>query len=588
MVDKYTYLASHLYIYSQKYKDLKEKYKSILDKKNNDLILKINNWYKRNNIELTSVNFAYYSNNITSDDDKKINGIEYTPINIADAMSAYILNKTYNSNKKDLKIIDPAVGSGVMLVCIARELNKLTKKNIDAIIEDNLYGLDNDDFQVLLTEITLSILSLENVNKLPTKINVIKCDSFELKEVDLINSFETSEFDLVITNPPYIRSKNLNDKKKQIIKTKFKETVSGLIDTYIPFFQVSMNLLKDNGQAILITPNSYFTTNNGTKLRDYLLKNTSTIRLVNFNNKKLFNNIMSYSAITYFQKRLNNDTENIQSIIVNLDDEYHYFNESEIQDVSIGDTWRILRHDDIKIIERLENKFDCKLGDLKFKNGIATQRNKIYSFVYTNEDKNYYYFNQNKSEVKIEKEITKPFITPNQKEYDIKQRIIFPYHYDCNDKAKIIDEETMRIKYPEAYKYLLSHKETLDKRSVDKNIPAWYAYGRSQGLNDRGLRLYLPYIAAKVHTSISKDDEEVFAAGYAIFSDNKDYLAFLGDILSSDLFAFYIKNVSKPYSEGFYSTAKSQIKNFSIPSEIEFETKYKINWNAEKINELYK
>lgn len=347
-----------------------------------------------------------------------------------------------------------------------------------------------------------------------------------------------------------------------------------------------MDLLRDCGHSILLTPNSYFTTNNGKKLRNYLINNTKKIRLVNFKNKKLFNNIMSYSAITYFEKKLNSKMKNIKSIIVNLDDNNHAFNELETQNVSVGDTWRILNLEDIKIIERLENKFDCKLNDLKFKNGIATQRNKIYSFIYNKEDVDFYYFYENGSEIKIEKDITKAFITPNQTEHERKQRIIFPYKY--TDKATIIDENTMKSKYPETYKYLQKNKNELKKRATDKNIPAWYAYGRSQGLNDRGLRLYLPYIASKIHTSISKEKDEVFAAGYAIFNDNVEYLNFLGDILSSDLFSFYIAKISKPYSDGYFSTAKNQIKNFSIPSEKEFENKYKAHWDSSKVNELYK
>lgn len=35
--------------------------------------------------------------------------------------------------------------------------------------------------------------------------------------------------------------------------------------------------------------------------------------------------------------------------------------------------------------------------------------------------------------------------------------------------------------------------------------------------------------------------------------------------MESKLFHFYISRVSKPYSSGYYSTAKNMIKNFSVP-----------------------
>ena len=207
--------------------------------------------------------------------------------------------------------------------------------------------------------------------------------------------------------------------------------------------------------------------------------------------------------------------------------------------------------------------------------------------MFNSEDDEYYYLKDREKNIKVEKEVTKKFVTPNQKRNIENQRIIFPYYYSYADKKSyIIPEDEMRTKYPFAYGYLASYSHDLKKRAVDKNIPVWYAYGRSQGLNDRGLRLYLPYIASKVHTSFSKEVDEVFAAGYAIYNDNKEYLLFLSEILSSDLFAYYISMVSKPYSQGYYSTAKSQIKNFSVPSEVEYETIIKSNWNK-NIYELY-
>lgn len=588
MSDKYTLLASHIHIYATQSQILREKYKSILKKSDPKLVLKIIDDYKKMSLSILPESFAYYSNYIFSSVDKKKNGIEYTPELIARNMSSYAISKMKNKQHSTINIIDPAIGSGIMALSVIRTICKNTKIDVLEFIENHIFGIDNDDFQILLSEISLSLISLEITGKTPKKMNLLKYDSFCLSKEVLINEFGVDEFDVVITNPPYIRSRNLTDDTKAIIKDKFKEASVGIVDTYIPFFQIAMNILREGGVGILITPNSYFTTNNGKALRQYLLKNSTEIRLINFDGEKLFDGVMSYSAITCFIKSVNKTIDNnIKSIILNPNNLYDNFDKLITQEVQLQDTWRILDEFDQNIIKKLEYDYNTKLEDLNFKNGIATQRNNIYSFVFDKEDDKYYYFNDSGKNIKIEKEITKKFATPNQKRYLDKQRIIFPYYFNESDKKSyIIPEKQMKEKYPFTYEYLTIYYDDLEKRAVDKNIPAWYAYGRSQGLNDRGARLYLPYIASKVHTSFSTEEDEVFAAGYAIFSDNMDYLSFLSKILSSDLFAYYISMVSKPYSQGYYSTAKSQVKRFSVPSEMEYESYIKNNWN-ENIYELY-
>ena len=588
MSDKYTLLASHMEIYATKSHAFKKKYSSLLNKSDKKLVSQIMDDYKKMSLQISPESFAYYSNFIFTSEDKKKNGIEYTPELIAKNMSSYAISRVKNKQHSTINIIDPAIGSGMMVLSMIRIIYENSKINVLKFIENNIFGIDNDDFQILLSEISLSLLSLEMTGKIPNKINLLNYNSFYLSKDFLLDKFGVGEFDIVITNPPYIRSRNLDSNTKALIKENFKETSVGIIDTYIPFFQIAMNILCKRGVGILITPNSYFTTNNGKALRQYLLKNSSEIRLINFDEKKLFDGVMTYSAITCFLKNEKTTSNtNIKSIILDSYNLHNNFDNLITQDVQLQDTWRILDKNDQNIIKKLECNYPTKLENLNFKNGIATQRNNIYSFVFNKEDDEYYYFKDSEKNIKVEKKITKKFIMPNQKRKIDNQRIIFPYYYnDLDKKSYIIPEEQMKKKYPCTYEYLISYYDDLKTRAVDKNIPIWYAYGRSQGLNDRGLRLYLPYIASKVHTSLSTEIDEVFAAGYAIYNDNNEYLSFLSKILSSDIFAYYISMVSKPYSQGYYSTAKSQVKNFSVPSEWEYESSIKNNWNK-NIYELY-
>ena len=73
----------------------------------------------------------------------------------------------------------------------------------------------------------------------------------------------------------------------------------------------------------------------------------------------------------------------------------------------------------------------------------------------------------------------------------MKEYIIFPYSIK-GDKVVLIDEEILKSKYPMTYKYLKDMKEELDKRDKGvKKLNKWYAYGRTQGLNKYGKKLFL-------------------------------------------------------------------------------------------------
>lgn len=492
---------------------------------------------------ISNVN-SYFNRRLIKND-----GIVYTPRKISEYMSSIVdINK---SQILKYKVIDPAIGGGVLILAYLQRVNKyITPKELKEVVSHNIYGLDILPENVIATKVMLSIyLEINNIANTP-KLNVYKVDSLKIK--NLMCNLK-NKFDVVLSNPPYVKASRLSTSIKYCIKTFWSNIVFGLPDLYIPFFGIALWLVKYQGQVIFITPNTFLNSMNGKKLRKFLIQRTNSIRLLNFDDNKLFGNkIMTYSVITKLYKG------NKQCIIT-----YNNGNEKcHIHYENYTDTWRFLNKNDLTIINKLESTF-TKLKKLEFKNGIATQRNSIYAFHPTNISKEYYF----RGDYKIEKGITRPFVLPNRKR-NKKLRIIFPYKPEPNNKHhyKLINEEYFKRIYPKAYMYLLSNKRSLDERKSDSSI--WFAYGRSQGLNMYGDRLYLPYMGFKIHTPISTCKDELFAAGYAIFSNDLSFLKSLQNILESNVFTYYLIKVSKPYSSGYYSTSKRMIENFSVPTNI--------------------
>ncbi|MEO0172793.1 MAG: Eco57I restriction-modification methylase domain-containing protein [candidate division WOR-3 bacterium] len=70
--------------------------------------------------------------------------------------------------------------------------------------------------------------------------------------------FGNKKFQSVVGNPPYVRIQNLDDDTRNLIKKHWK-LIKGDTDIFIPFIELGIELIDENGKLGYITPNSYFT-----------------------------------------------------------------------------------------------------------------------------------------------------------------------------------------------------------------------------------------------------------------------------------------------------------------------------------------
>jgi hypothetical protein len=92
---------------------------------------------------------------------------------------------------------------------------------------------------------------------------------------------EKGGFDIVIGNPPYLSSKNIENDIKPEYERIYK-TPMAHYDIYVIFFEQGLNLLKKNGLLTYITSNKFFSQKYGDNLREMLLKK-SILEIINFN-----------------------------------------------------------------------------------------------------------------------------------------------------------------------------------------------------------------------------------------------------------------------------------------------------------------
>lgn len=87
------------------------------------------------------------------------------------------------------------------------------------------------------------------------------------------------------------------------LKTKWYEVCdSGSTDLYIPFFQIAVEMLNDEGKIGYITMNSFLKSLNARKLRAFFVDNQFDIHIVDFRGYQVFKGKSTYTCLFFLEK----------------------------------------------------------------------------------------------------------------------------------------------------------------------------------------------------------------------------------------------------------------------------------------------
>lgn len=501
---------------------------------------------------------------LISSDEKKEKGIVYTPLEIKE----YIIEKATCEQNEIPVLCDPSCGCGSFLITAAEMFHKRYQKSYYDLFSKYLYGIDIDHHAIERAKILIDLLLSMNSEKPLNRYHLLCADMLDPHTSTVVLKGTPNGFDCIVGNPPYVRARNVSDKTKEFFSD-WECGKSGNMDLYMPFYEVGLKLLNSHGKLVYISPNTYLQAVNGRGLRNYFKSQDITLEIIDFRDSQVFSNVTSYTCVTSAYREAGGtihyarmkDSEKLGS---------QSFTTYHMKDFAENQPWRLCDavHDDL--IYKIEH-VGTPLGTWKIRNGLATLKNDLYFFVPDREDDAYYYRMKDGKEFPIEKsaciDIVKPNTIKTEKELaDNREKAIFPYIKKAND-FQIIPEVQFRKCYPYTYDFLLLYKDELAQRDKGKgHYPAWYAYGRTQGMNNYGKKLLIPYISGTPTAVISLKEDLLFYCGYALFCEDAETLKILKVFLESDVFWYYIRHTSKPYAKGFMALAKNYIARFSIPN----------------------
>jgi adenine-specific DNA-methyltransferase len=413
---------------------------------------------------------------MTTKEQIKNTGATFTPqglsVFLAERIASYIKSTSQ-------KVLDPACGEGELLIAMGDIL-------FDSAIDFSLTGYDANEQYLSFAHERILRFGAENTKLVHEDfLQAIDVSSHQ-SSLGLFQEYNKSSvnnsFDIVIANPPYVRTQLLGTEQAQELAQKFN--LKGRVDLYYPFLIAMTESLKEGGILGVITSNRYLSTKGGESIRKFLSENYEILELIDLGDTKLFDAaVLPAIFIGRKQKRkkpsdakflkiyeeLNGykgdliPVETIYDVLNNEQSGYFIANGKRYKKssgtlkykVASGACWEMLSNNESDWVSKIDKAAKNRVEDFfKVKVGIKSTADKVFISDKWGELKT------DKPEDELLKDlISQENVEPWNATDNFKLKVLYP-HISVNGEKQTIDIE----KYPKAKNYFLQHEEKLKSR----------------------------------------------------------------------------------------------------------------------------
>jgi hypothetical protein len=398
-------------------------------------------------------------------------------------------------------------------------------------------------------------LSYEKLKELETRND----KPFFLWKLFFADVFADEGFDIVIGNPPYIQLQRMIA-EAEILRQAEYETFTKTGDIYCLFYEQGVKLLKPKGTLCYITSNSWMKTQYGELLRNYFVEKGNPLKLLNFEDTKIFHTATVEANILVLKKE---GFQNLLSAVaikpdykigLSLND---YFSENSFVLTTLSsEGWIILSKQDDDIKNQIEKAgTPLREFNITINFGIKTGFNE--AFIIDEETKRKL-INEDSNCDKIIKPV-------------LRGRDMSKFAFSFGNKWIIISPYKKNIelieKYPSVYKHLLFYEEKLKQRGqVTNGQHHWLELDNNpteKYLNlFEGEKIMWGELSDKPKFSYDKGGYYAEATLFIIVGDDLKYLL---SILNSRLSDWYFNKITSTSGMGTSRWKKYKIEQLPIP-----------------------
>ena len=452
----------------------------------------------------------------------------------------------YKENIFGNKILENSFGEGNILVPLVEKYiqdainKKINLEKIKDTLEEEIFGFEIDS--------NAYSTCIRRLNRLVYSYNIFNVRWKNLIQGDFLTYDESTKFDFIICNPPYIDYRNLdNIELRNKLRDEFISCSEGKFDLCYPFIEKSIRILSSNGIFSAIIPVNIYKNKFAYNLRNIIKSGAQ--KIIVYPTQKIFSTALTSTSIFVYRNNNSSDYVSFKNATTNtafnikrnlLNNEKWVFVLSSNNDVR--KTSNIIKFGDIFSVSMV----------------VATLCNKAFLV-----DK------KTIENEKLETDIISPAASPHAFKSKIKEYVIFPYSYDENKHLTRFTDAEFSEMFPNVKKHLMQYKSCLDNRKSDKNCK-WFEYGRSQALKKLCQKKLLisTIITSKVVTYIL-DESTIPYAGIMICTKSKYHtLDDAKEILSSPDFLKYVELIGTNVNSKSIRISSKDIENYPINSKI--------------------
>lgn len=496
--------------------------------------------------------------------DKKDSGAVYTPNEIVQYMIENTIKAEHIINNAFIKIIDPACGSGNIIVPCFMHLKKIYEENLpeinnlnglnlrmgeidNHIIKHNLFGFDIDEnaLKVLLIDLLYTSNNVEFNN---------------FKNEDFLFYEENEKFDIFIGNPPYIGHKTIDKGYALKLKEKYRGLYSDKGDIAYCFYGASLNSIYAKGKITFISSRYFIESPSGESLRRILKNNCIIRKIVDFYGVRPFKNAGIDPIILFLEQGDRNDNIQVlkpksgqENMFLNslYKDDIKYLQRFNIHKSILKDSgWVLIDGKENNIIDKIKDKCTLQLQDIC----------QSFQGIVTGCDKAFIVDEHTILAENLERDIVKPWIKSsfiNKASVDRQNKFII--------YSNLIKDET---NYINCLEHIKNYQEKLmERRECKKGIRLWYElqWGRVSHLFEE-TKIIFPYKSSNNRFAV--DTGSYFSAdvyGMYLKSALPYNYEFLVSILNSKVYEFYFKSYAKKLGEYLYDYYPNTVMKLMIP-----------------------
>ena len=216
--------------------------------------------------------------------DDKAGGATYTPKLLADFVARQIVQLAGDlPTARPLRVLDPAIGHGELLVSLLDHL----PDQPGSTIEVHGFETDPDALDTAAERLKQRFLGVSFHFKSENFLEFV-LEHFRISGLGSLfrNDAAPEGYDLIIANPPYVRTQIMGTAQARILAAQFG--LSGRVDLYYAFILGMSQVLKPRGVAGIIVSNRFMTTKSGASIRQTLLDRFSVRHAWDLGDTKLF------------------------------------------------------------------------------------------------------------------------------------------------------------------------------------------------------------------------------------------------------------------------------------------------------------